>query len=238
MPAEHNGGRLFSFEIRFSEEFEGLRLTALEAGALEVTGGRLVDVKRTTRGENRSVTARVRPASSADVTVSLAATTDCSASTAICARDGRMLSNSPSATVSGPGEVEPAANSPATGAPTIAGTVRVGETLEASPADIEDADGLSGAAFSHQWLSNDAEIAGATDASYTLADSDEGKAVKVRVTFTDDAGNSEELTSAATERVEPRPLTAEFEGMPAEHDGRRLFSFELVFSDNFPGRFP
>ncbi len=100
MPAEHDGGRLFSFEIRFSEEFEGLRLTALEAGAQEVTGGRLVDVKRTTRGENRSVTARVRPASSADVTVSLAATTDCSASTAICTRDGRMLSNSPSATVS------------------------------------------------------------------------------------------------------------------------------------------
>ena len=84
----------------------------------------------------------------------------------------------------------------------------------------------------------EADIAGATDASYTLADSDAGKAVKVRVTFTDDAGNSEELTSAPTERVEPRRLTAEFEGMPAEHDGRRLFSFELVFSDNFPGRVP
>ena len=206
MPTEHNGGRLFSFEIRFSEEFEGLRLTALEAGALEVTGGRLVDVKRTTRGENRSVTARVRPTSSADVTVSLAATTDCSASTAICAQDGRMLSNSPSATVSGPG------NTAATGAPAITGEARVGETLTASTDGIADADGLSGASFAFQWVSIDdgaeADIAGATGASYTLADSDEGKAVKVRVTFTDDAGSEETLTSAPTATVSARSNAA------------------------------
>ena len=33
-------------------------------------------------------------------------------------------------------------------------------------------------------------------------------------------------------------LTAEFVGMPAEHNGKRLFSFELRFSDDFPGRLP
>ena len=167
-----------------------------------MTGGRLVDVKRTTRGENRSVTARVRPTSSADVTVSLAATTDCSASTAICAQDGRMLSNSASATVSGP------ANTTATGAPAITGEARVGETLTASTDGIADADGLSGAAFAFQWVSIDggaeADIAGATDGSYTLADSDEGKAVKVRVTFTDDAENEETLTSVPTATVSAR----------------------------------
>ncbi len=233
VPAEHDGSRLFSFEIRFSEEFEGLKLRALEAGALEVTGGRLVDVKRTTRGENRRVTARVRPASSGDVTVSLAATTDCSAAAAICTRDGRMLSNSPSATVSGPGGAQPGSNSPATGAPTIGGTARVGETLEASTAGIEDADGLTGAAFAYQWLSDDAAIAGATGASYTLAAADEGAAVKVRVTFTDDAGHEETLTSAATEAVAARlaPLTAAFEGMPAEHDGSK-FVFRVRFSED------
>ena len=234
MPAGHDGSRLFSFEIRFSEEFEGLRLTALEAGALEVEGGRLVDVKRTTRGENRSVTARARRASDADVTVSLAATTDCSASTAICARDGRMLSNSPSATVSGP------SNTAATGAPAITGEARAGETLTATTDGIADADGLSGATFAFQWVSVDggeeADIASATGASYVLADADVGATIKDRASFTDDAGHHEELTSPPTARVEPRPLTTEFQGMPAEHDGRRLFSFELVFSDNFPGR--
>ncbi len=129
-------------------------------------------------------------------------------------------------------------NQPATGAPAIAGAARVGETLTASTAGIEDADGLSGAAFAFQWLSGEADVAGATDASYTLADSDVGAAIRVRVTFTDDAGNEETVTSAPTGRVEARPLTAEFQGMPAEHDGSRLFSFELVFSENFPGRFP
>ncbi len=62
LPDQHNGKKLFSFEIRFSEEFSGLRLTALKR-ALEVTGGRLIDVKRTVRGQNRRVTVRVRPAS-------------------------------------------------------------------------------------------------------------------------------------------------------------------------------
>jgi len=131
-------------------------------------------------------------------------------------------------------------NNPATGAPTIAGTARVRETLTASTAGIVDADGLTGAAFAWQWLSNDADIAGATGASYTLADAQEGAAVKVRVTFTDDAGNEETLTSAATEAVAPPlpPLTASFVGVPSEHDGKTAFSFELRFSEDFPGRLP
>ena len=102
LPAEHDGRKLFSFDIRFSEEFQGLRLTALKAGALRVTGGRLVDVKRTVRGENRSVTARVRPASFEDVTLTLAATADCAAAGAVCASGGRKLSGAVSATVRGP----------------------------------------------------------------------------------------------------------------------------------------
>ncbi len=139
-------------------------------------------------------------------------------------------------------DVERRQNSPATGAPAISGAAQAGETLTASTADIEDADGLSGATFAFQWVSSadgsDTDISGATGRSYTLADSDVGATIKVRASFTDDAGNGEALTSAATARVEPRPLTAAFEGMPAEHDGRRLFWFELVFSENFPGRFP
>ena len=85
---------------------------------------------------------------------------------------------------------------------------------------------------------SDTDISGATSASYVLADADVGTTIKVRASFTDDAGNGESLTSAATAQVQPRPLTAEFEGMPAEHDGVKLFNFDLVFSENFPGRFP
>ena len=101
--------------------------------------------------------------------------------------------------------VEPRPNSPATGAPSISGTVRVGETLTAGTSAIADADGMSGAVFIYQWLADDADIAGATNNTYTLVDADLDKAVKVRVIFTDNADNEETLTSAATAAVEPRP---------------------------------
>ena len=98
-----------------------------------------------------------------------------------------------------------AANGPATGAPTISGTVQVGETLTADTSGIEDADGLDNAAFTYQWLADDADIAGATGSTYTLVEADEGKAIKVQVSFTDDGGNDETLTSAATDAVTAAP---------------------------------
>ena len=100
-----------------------------------------------------------------------------------------------------------AANSPATGAPTISGTAQVGETLTADKSGIADADGLSNVQYEYQWLADDSDISGATNATYTLAAADEGKAIKVEVTFTDDAGNDESLTSAATDVVEAAPTT-------------------------------
>ena len=100
---------------------------------------------------------------------------------------------------------DPQTNSPATGAPSISGTVQVGETLSANTSGIADADGLSNVQYKYQWLGDDSDIAGATNATYTLADTDEGKAIKVGVTFTDDAGNEETLTSAVTDAVSAEP---------------------------------
>ena len=96
-------------------------------------------------------------------------------------------------------------NSPATGAPTITGVVQVGETLTAETISIADADGLDNAVFSYQWLADDADISGATGKTYALTEADEGKTVKVQVSFTDDAGNEETLTSAATDAVASLP---------------------------------
>ena len=96
-------------------------------------------------------------------------------------------------------------NSPATGAPTIDGTVQVGETLTADKSSIADADGLTNATYSYQWLADDSDISGATNATYDPVDEDEGKAIKVQVGFTDDAGNEESLTSGATDAVVARP---------------------------------
>ena len=96
-------------------------------------------------------------------------------------------------------------NTPAEGEPRIDGIPEVGQTLSADTTAIEDANGLDNAVFQYQWLADDAEINGATAATYTLADADVGKAIRVKVTFTDDEGNAESLTSAATASVAARP---------------------------------
>ncbi len=92
-------------------------------------------------------------------------------------------------------------NTSATGAPTISGNAQVGQNLTASTSGISDADGLDNVSYSYQWLSDDTEIDDATNSIYTVQGSDNGKVIKVRVTFTDDAGYAESLTSEGTETV-------------------------------------
>ena len=142
--------------------------------------------------------------------------------------------NSESLTSAATAAVEAKPNSPATGMPTISGTVQVGETLTADVSAISDTDGLTNVSYSYQWLADDANIAGATASTYTLTDSEESKTIKVKVSFTDDAGNSESLTSVATDAVaaKPVPLTASFSNVPSSHSGSVEFTFDLAFSEN------
>ena len=93
-------------------------------------------------------------------------------------------------------------NEPPSGLPSITGTAEVGQTLTASTSGISDADGLTSATYIYQWIRVDGgtetDISGATGSTYTLTAADMGKTVKVRVMFTDDAGNEEgPLTSDA-----------------------------------------
>ena len=125
-------------------------------------------------------------------------------------------------------------NTTATGEPTITGTIRVGETLTANTTDLSDSDGLNNATFTYQWLADDADITDATGSTYALVAADEGKTIKVRVTFTDDSGHQETLTSTATVAVAsaPTPLTAVIHDAPESHDGEKRFTFELRFSED------
>ena len=129
-------------------------------------------------------------------------------------------------------------NSQPNGLPTISGTPQVDETLTASTAAISDEDGLANVSYQYQWLRDDADIAGQTNSTYELVSADEGKTIKVRVTFNDDAGNAESLTSTATTPVAAQPaetpavlLTASFANVPADHNGSN-FTFQLIFSEN------
>ena len=146
-----------------------------------------------------------------------------------------VVTSAPTAAVTGTetvtgGTNKVEASNAASGAPTITGTAQVGQTLTASTASISDANGLSNATFGYQWLADDVELSGATISSYTLVAIDAGKSIKVRVSFTDDEGNDESLTSAATETVELPPLTASVHNVPSSHNGQDSFTFELRFS--------
>ena len=75
-------------------------------------------------------------------------------------------------------------------------------------AGVFQTDGLShvngGPTFTYQWLADDEDIRDAADATYVLDADDEGKTIRVRVSFTDDAANEETLTRAATSAVASR----------------------------------
>ncbi len=105
-----------------------------------------------------------------------------------------------SARVPGRGSVDAAYTA---GVPRISGPRRpkVDETLTADTSSVTDPDGVMGVTYTYQWLREDADgtnqapIAGATNASYMLVKADEGKRVRVRVNFTDEGSNAETRTS-------------------------------------------
>ena len=107
--------------------------------------------------------------------------------------------------------VAPRPNSRPTGSPTISGTPQVRQTLTVDTSEIADADGMETAVFRYQWFATiglaTVEFHGETSSTYTLGPLSEGLAIKVKVSFTDDRGHSETLTSAATEPVAARPNT-------------------------------
>ena len=232
VPAAHDGSA-FTFQVAFSEDI-GISYRSLREDAFAVTGGR---VTRGARVDDRRdlFEMTVEPDGGGDVTIALPAGRECGVSGAICTKgdNRRQLTNSPSATVAGPPD-ERRTNTAATGAPAIGGTPQVGEELTALTSGISDADGLDDARFAYQWIRTDTDIQGATGSTYTAVEADEGQRLKVRVSFTDDAGNEESLTSAATDAVaaRPVPLTASFEGMPAEHRGEGGFHFRVAFSED------
>ena len=98
------------------------------------------------------------------------------------------------------------ANTPATGSPVITGTAQVGQSLYASLGSVADADGPSIIVASYQWIrvdgATETDITGATITPYTPVADDVGKQLKVRLSFTDDLGNPESRTSAATQAVQ------------------------------------
>ena len=102
---------------------------------------------------------------------------------------------------------ETVSNTPATGLPVIGGTVQVEQTLTVDTSGIADVNGMVNATLIYQWISSDGatdtDIAEATTSRYVLTDGDQGRVIKVQVTFTDDTGHAESRTSDTTLAVAP-----------------------------------
>ncbi len=97
-------------------------------------------------------------------------------------------------------------NQPPAGVPTLStATPQEQEPLSASTAGITDPDGLVGVTFNFQWQQATTaggapfnNIAGATQVSFTPAQAQVNRLLRVRVSFTDNHGTGESVTSAAT----------------------------------------
>ena len=106
MPAEHRGEGGLRFRVAFSEDI-GISFKALREDAFRVTGGRVTGGKRVD-GRRDLFEMTVRPDSDGAVTITLPAGRECGVPGAICTKgdDRRQLTNSPSATVTGPVGIE------------------------------------------------------------------------------------------------------------------------------------
>ena len=100
VPAKHDGQSAFTLDVRLSETV-GKFSRSPRASSFAVTQGRVTGVEQVGAGLWRVT---VQPASSDEVTVTLAGGRDCDdePSGAVCAPDGRALSNTSTATVGGP----------------------------------------------------------------------------------------------------------------------------------------
>lgn len=129
----------------------------------------------------------------------------------------------------------PSSNSTPVGLPTVSGTLQEGSVLTASNLGVtKDYDQLntdgsvSTSLFSYQWRSDGVAIEGATSNQYTLTSNEVGKTMSVVVSFTDDFGNIETLTSNETETITAAASGAVFEFKYHDY-GSNIIGEKLVF---------
>ena len=244
VPDDHDGGDFF-VDLTFSEGPDvGYRDVQK---AVKVSGGSINRANRKTKGSSVGWKLKVRPTGTDSLTITLPATTNCSARGAICTEDGRRLSNSPSATVAGPAaavvETTPTV-SIAGGSGTegddgsIAFTVTLDEAAsETVTVDYATADGSAEAGDDYTAASGTLSFAaGETSKAISVAiddDIDNESDETFTVTLSNASG-ADLGTKTATGTIRNRTvalLTARFGNMPSEHDGSE-FTFDLHFSEN------
>ena len=101
MPDTHDALTEFTFELHFSENVN-LSYKPLRDHAFDVTGGEVIEAKRLRQGSNQGWRIKISPTDTTDITITLAATTDCTATAAICTHTDGPLTNTTTHTVTAP----------------------------------------------------------------------------------------------------------------------------------------
>jgi len=100
---------------------------------------------------------------------------------------------------SAPSQLVSNSNKPPTGGVSISGTATQGQILTADTTKLVDDDGLG--AFSYQWKADGVNIAGAILEHFSLTQAQVGKIVSVVVSYKDQLGSFEDVTSSQTAAV-------------------------------------
>ena len=101
VPDTHDGSGEIELRLNFGESNLAVSAQMLRVHALEVIGGTVSEVLPVD-DSGRSWTVRVQPSGSADLQVTLPATTDCVSAESVCSPDGRMLRHSAAVAIPGP----------------------------------------------------------------------------------------------------------------------------------------
>ena len=80
----------------------------------------------------------------------------------------------------------------------ITGDAKVGQTLSA---DINDPDGVPATGVKYQWMADGVAIQGATGPTYTVSAADKDKAISLNISYTDNRGNPENISTPSTSKV-------------------------------------
>ena len=246
MPEAHDGERAFTFRIAFSERLSRMNGRRLREDVVAVAGGRATKAGRVNRRRDLWKLT-VEPDSPADVTVTVAAGAACDSPAAVCTKDGRPLSEGISTTVPGPAS----ALAPLTASFEAMPEAHDGQSLFRFRVAFSEDIGISDRSLRmHAFTVTGGRVTGGrrVDGRRDLFE------ITVRPDSVEDltialaAGRECGVSGAICTRSEPRrqlanavtatvsgpagaPLTAAFEGMPAEHDGESPFTFRIAFSD-------
>ena len=244
--ASHDGSASFEIEFEFSHAPRSLSYRTVRDDLFDVTGGRIANASRLTRGESLGWRLTVQPDGNGAVTIDARATSDCEAAYAVCDAEGRMFDGGLEHTVPGPAsepesETLPVVSIAAGETPVNEGTdlsftlSRTGSTDDALTVNVtvsESGDVLAGAPPTSATFA--AGSATATLSVATVDDETEEDASTVTATLA--AGSDYAVDSdagAAEGQVESEdlaPITARFTKVVDEHGGSGTFLLRFAFS--------